>query len=101
MSTAPRISCSTMKSLKRAARMANRSSRTCRSPSRVLMESMGREYSGLSIHVLDHFQAEARQAVHLLRGRQHTHPRYAQIAKDLRADAIGAQHTGAGLAMRD
>ena len=37
-STAPRTSCSTMKSLKRDARIAKRSSRHCRSPSMVLMD---------------------------------------------------------------
>src|SRR6185503_7391089 len=90
-STAPRISCSTMKSLKRAATIAKRSSRHCRSPSMVLM---------LSIHVLHHFQIEARQTVHLFRRRQHAHARHAEIAQDLCADAVGAQHLRASLRRR-
>src|SRR5688572_13956515 len=90
-STAPRISWSTMKSLKRAARIAKRSSRHCRSPSMTLM---------LSIHVLHDFEVEARQAVHLLRRRQHAHPRYAEVAQDLRADAIRTQHLRARMRRR-
>src|SRR5262245_27765811 len=87
-STAPRINCSTMKSLKRDARIANRSSRHCRSPSMVLM---------LSIHVLHHFEIEARQAVHLFRRGQHAHACYPEVAQDLRADTVRAQHLRACL----
>src|SRR5918994_3827434 len=90
-STAPRINCSTMKSLKRAARIAKRSSRHCRSLSTVLM---------LSIHVLHHFEVEARQAVHLLRRRQYAHPRDAEVAQNLCADAVRAQYVRTRLRRR-
>src|SRR5688572_13362149 len=90
-STAPRINWSTMKSLKRAARIAKRSSRHCKSPSMLLM---------LSIHVLHHFEIEAGQTVHLLRRRQNAHSRHAEVTQDLRADAVRAQHLRARMRRR-
>lgn len=50
-----------------------------------------------SIHVFRDFQVEAGQTQHLPRRGQHPHATDPQVAQDLRADAVGAQHAGRGL----
>ena len=46
------------------------------------------------IDVLDDFEAEARNGVQPFRRREHAHASHAEIAQDLRADAIGTQVRG-------
>src|SRR5512144_1187348 len=89
-STAPRTSWSTIASLNREAMMAMRRSRASTSPCKVRMLSMVK--GSRSIHVLGHFQAKGRQAVHLLRRAQHAHVAHAEVAQYLRANAVGAEH---------
>src|SRR5690606_1017221 len=43
------------------------------------------------LHVLDHFHAEAGQAVHALGSGQHPHLAYAEVGQDLRTGAEGTQ----------
>src|SRR5512139_1962118 len=102
VSTSPRTSESTMKSLKREATMAKRRSRATRSPLMVRMLSMPGCPSARFVDVFGHFEPEGREAVHLLRRAQHAHPGDAEVAQDLGADAVGAQHLRAArLAGRD
>src|SRR5712671_4285263 len=88
-SSAPRISGSTTKSLKRAATKAKRKSRASNSPSIIFDCSLGTDLSShaaqaqvrsiepscsiAAIDVLGHFEVEGREALKLLRSAQHPH----------------------------
>src|SRR5690606_8435083 len=87
-STAPAISRSTIRSLKRDATMPIRKPRAFGSP----LNTRTRSSTALlprvvRIHVLDDLEPEARQRVHVLRRGQHPHPADAERAQDLRTGA--------------
>src|SRR5689334_15306117 len=80
----------TMKSLKRAATIATLRSRAVISSSRIRRESM--VASGFLADVALDFQVERRNAVDLLRCREHAHSAHTQIFQDLRPDAVCPEH---------
>src|SRR5688572_16525621 len=93
-STAPATRRSTTSSLKRDATSAMRRSPTRRSPSTMRIASTPRVYQARprSLLVTGDLEAERGDAEQLARRRQHAHAGDAEVAQDLRADAVGAQH---------
>src|SRR5687767_15194560 len=71
-----------------------RRSPTRRSPSTMRIASTSRVYqaAALSLLVSGDLEAERGDAEQLARRRKHAHAGDAEIAQDLRADAVGAQH---------
>src|SRR5688572_29809078 len=93
-STAPATRRSTTDSLKRDATSAMRRSPTRRSPSTMRIASTPRVYQAgqRSLLVSGDLEAECGDAEKLARRRQHAHAADAEVAQDLRADSVGAQH---------
>src|SRR5277367_6312230 len=105
-SSAPRISGSTTKSLKRAAMIANRKSRASNSPSIIFGCSFGTSHSShwltqeykrlplsiIAIHVAGDFQVESSQTLQLFRRAQNAHALQAEILEYLGADAVSSHH---------
>src|SRR5262245_10599537 len=96
-SEAPATRRSTTAALKRDAASPMRRPPARKSPSRTFIALIARVYQALarSLLVAGDFEAERGDAEELPRRRQHAHARDAEVAQDLRADPVGAQHRAA------